>query len=1523
MMVLLIALFALPAQAKFYATGDANYATATGATAWGGSPNAFELNEVSADSHYTLIMNVTDALVNHDITLRLSTSNSTTWDTTNGDTSGFNNNAWGIDSGTTNQIIENKTHAIKKHGTNGTNLKFKPSSTGKYILDITDVNMTAGTANVKVYKQPDLPETLYIGMEITSSGWTFGTPMESKGNGVFEYTFTNDNKNPFYFLISAASTSTPTWSDTEKANFYGPESGDYEITTANGRMNVAQKVTKGKGNVFKMTEDGTYKVTVNLTDATNGTVTVSPVQSSSASYCLKTSADNWNTTIDLTGNGDGTYSCTMNNPAEGLQFMVQKNGSDFLWPTSAVTYSGGEQTINLGTTGGQNITMGRGLSGKYTITLNPSTMKLTVSEEGVSTFTKVYLVGDVTGGWETSKGWEFATTDGVTYTLTGKDIKANKNFKIYAGESWLSSCNQSITVPYNDTLIDGSGTDGSKNMRLSSNANGVNITFNLSTKAFSITQSGGAVSTEFDYYIWANFIQNTGAQWSRADFAKEGEVYTTRVFKATANGEMEWGMKKKSDNNTWYRNKGQTAPGVWNNYVIKTESENNKFISLLKDHYYRIEAEKTSDNTNINVRIVEVTPAKEPWNNVAEPRLVLYAKNSANGDTWYEYDFSWNRIYGAYCAYITAKTDNLETYIKGMNVNNYLSRYGVAADSDENNLLISSYNTSGDKLYFANNCLVENGKNINFTNIETGRRYRVELQMYENGTKARLRYFLESADANESFNPANGDNITFHWQYKNSSDVGDGHNDSNNWTRQTLVYDPERNLYTLKLIVQASTDNSVTDSYYVKHSNDGWNFKDMTQINGKFYYTLTNAAGTKLALSKNKSSDVWPNQSKDRTYDGTSTKTFDMTNGASDLNIEFASTATGTYCLTYDPDANTLTIEPGQAPATIKGLNYVRYTLEKNGNSDKTYKRITAVPVDVWNAGCLWTDNNGNADADNPDFTFEGLDLTAEAYEVQMRYNSEIGEADIRLVKLSGEVEPTKYYIVGEHINGWNYAEPAEMTEEVEGAVYSYYTWLWKQGTTGHKPGFRISNSKGSEDEFNTTYYGPVQAEDFLVTSGVAYTYNVGNRPDNMGTWQVTNSTENGEDYYRIEVNVQTGKITVTNVTPGITAEVSLKASDRVITYDEAKTITREMPAGASVAEPIYFTKVNEATAKVSISPATETATEELLSFTINGHPVDVLPTFNESTKKYEGEYGLLPAPNVNGRYIFAARFKVTTADGTSTIKNAAASVDATTPSDLALNVTDNRFAAVVGMNHALAPDEKNPDQLVATHCDAYIEQYLQRKEGAAALYWYPGYDITLCNEDGSKFECSEIGDDVPSICDDARYSWLKEHNEYLKDFTLTGYTRPSADSDYSSVNDWGLNIAGQLEDIAGGKLKVIVPCFAKGDPTKADYAKKYTYDITANYPFLSKDGVGGVLNTGVSTLADVDTYTVTLLKAHTTGEKATSITNIVTEVRDILDENIDANAVYYNLQGQRVVNPEKGLYIVVKGNKTYKVMIK
>lgn len=288
MMVLLIALFALPAQADFWATGNDKYAAATGGQKWDDGLNPFALTKVD-NSHFTLTMNVSPENVNQAIIMRIASNNNTNWGT-------FNADAWGIAQGQTNAMMLDQTHEITKCGASDkdTNLQFTPSSAGKYILDISSVNWSNGTAKVKVYK-----------------------PGES-----------------------------------------------------------------------------------------------------------------------------------------------------------------------------------------------------------VSTFTKVYLVGDVTGSWSTSQDWEFATTDGVTYTLTGKNIAANKNFKILAGSSWLSSCNQSITVPYNATLTDGSGTDGSKNMRLSSDANGVNITFNLSTKAFSIESAD--TPTTYTYSIKGTI---DGSNWGTHAMTENNGVW--------------------------------------------------------------------------------------------------------------------------------------------------------------------------------------------------------------------------------------------------------------------------------------------------------------------------------------------------------------------------------------------------------------------------------------------------------------------------------------------------------------------------------------------------------------------------------------------------------------------------------------------------------------------------------------------------------------------------------------------------------------------------------------------------------------------------------------------------------------------------------------------------------------------------------------------------------------------------------------------------------------------------------------
>lgn len=1381
-------------------------------------------------------------------------------------------------------------------------------------VDITDAVITFNTGTKAISINVAYDGSPLFAYETTASNWVFNNKMTKESDGVYYYDVTIQDSYTGCFALQSDQTST--WA---AGVFYNPKSEGNFVIHYDLPYTVNNLLTTNDKNPFQIAP-GTYRVKLDTTDANNINITVTDLGGTGAisepRIAYNPGNGTWLVNQPMTG-ADGVYTYELTATANEFYFGIQPNNYEgasayndvkFYSPKSDNDYLVSnvpltEKVSALYLKHPFKVTTG---AGKYLITVNGADRtNITVSIERV--YDKVYLNGNYTGGgWGDGNGLQFATADGDTYTLTGVSIPAGTAFKVFDAatysqvyEHYYTSKATGITLPYSATLVN---DDGAADMTLASDGSDLTITFVRSTKQLTIKAVGGTQVSSLDYYIWANFIQNTGASWARADLIPEttadGTVYTTQVFKATADGEMEWGMKKKTDNDTWYKNGGTTEPGTWNQYVLKTDgASNNKFSGLVKGNYYRIEAREA--NSNLDVRIVNVT-RDDPWPVTTEPRLVLYANNSANGDTWYEYDFTWNRIYGSYCAYITAKTNSLETYIKGMKVNNYISRYGVATGSEDATLAISKYSTSGDALFFAENCLVEGGDNITLANIETGKRYRVELQMYDGGSKARLRYFLENDQPNTTFDPANN-YITFHWQYKNASASGDGHSDSDNWTRRKLVYDPERDLYTLKIAVQKEKTNTYADTYYIKHSNGGWNCEAMTQINGKFYYTISNPAGTELAMNKNtanESDDFWANPA-DLNYTG-GTKSFSMEGGSSGNNIKFAADLTGDFCLTYDPADNTLTIAPGQAPGAIKALEYIRYTLERDGDSANTYKRITAVPVDVWNAGCLWTDNGGNAAADNPDFTFEPIDLENVAtYEVQMRYNSEIGEADIRLVALSAdEPEPTKYYIVGEHINGWNYAEPAEMTEEVAGAVYSYYTWLWKQGVAGvAKTGFRISNTKGTEDQFNATYYGPVQADDFLTTSGVAYTYNVGNRPDNMGTWQVTNSTESGEDYYRIELNVQTGKITVTNVTPGITATIALKASDKTITYDEAQTYKAEMPAGASAAEPIYYTMVNEATATVSVSRATTTATEELLSFTINGMPVDELPKLNSAKDAYVGVYKYLPAPNVNGRYVFAARFKVT-ADGASTIKNAAANIDATEVEVLKPTVAVQRITAITA--------EHNSE-----HFDAAFD-FSVTVDGTS-FNWYPGYAVTLSNSDGTPYTCSELTEnDIPFICDAETYSWATALPK------LEGYVRYDGTT-YTQANDWGY-LAGYE-----AHLPVVVPCYAPSDPDQSsNHAQKYTYDISANYPFLSIDNYGGQY-AGIVSMSTEDaapSYTVTLLKAHTIAT-ADFTGVIVTGVEDIAADVAEGDVIYYNLQGVRVVNPQRGCYIRVCGRTAEKVYIR
>lgn len=72
---------------------------------------------------------------------------------------------------------------------------------------------------------------------------------------------------------------------------------------------------------------------------------------------------------------------------------------------------------------------------------------------------------------------------------------------------------------------------------------------------------------------------------------------------------------------------------------------------------------------------------------------------------------------------------------------------------------------------------------------------------------------------------------------------------------------------------------------------------------------------------------------------------------------------------------------------------------------------------------------------------------------------------------------------------------------------------------------------------------------------------------------------------------------------------------------------------------------------------------------------------------------------------------------------------------------------------------------------------------------------------------------------------------------------------------------------------------------------------------------------------------TTTLTGSHTlyfnieTMSMAFDYSDFTTGVTSV-EENIDAPAVYYNLQGVKVANPDKGIYIVKRGNKTSKVIL-
>ena len=200
-------------------------------------------------------------------------------------------------------------------------------------------------------------------------------------------------------------------------------------------------------------------------------------------------------------------------------------------------------------------------------------------------------------------------------------------------------------------------------------------------------------------------------------------------------------------------------------------------------------------------------------------------------------------------------------------------------------------------------------------------------------------------------------------------------------------------------------------------------------------------------------------------------------------------------------------------------------------------------------------------------------------------------------------------------------------------------------------------------------------------------------------------------------------------------------------------------------------------------------------------------------------------------------------------------------------------------------------------------------------VYGYDGaYNTVVVNSDGSTTKLYDkgavIGNTAEAIDETQKNAGWVAYNHYgemrsILSGALTGnwhYATDDAGNIYGLDPKFG-NFFVQFKIVTGPDG---VPESANGPAKVVD--QEYTLYLPEKTLALNQEGFYN--------FNGKDLY-VALEGGYTT----TDVEDVFED--QIVEEGVDAEPIFFNLQGQRVVNPEKGMYIVVKGNKTYKVMIK
>ncbi|MGM9861771.1 MAG: hypothetical protein ACI30W_04170, partial [Muribaculaceae bacterium] len=559
-------------------------------------------------------------------------------------------------------------------------------------------------------------------------------------------------------------------------------------------------------------------------------------------------------------------------------------------------------------------------------------------------------------------------------------------------------------------------------------------------------------------------------------------------------------------------------------------------------------------------------------------------------------------------------------------------------------------------------------------------------------------------------------------------------------------------------------------------------------------------------------------------------------------------------------------------------------------------------------------DNNGNYYSTN-------LDANSK-YMLQVRINPEnASDYQIRIVKA---FTAESLYIVGKDTShGWDPSQPDTFTQykdEKGAAVEGRYYYTINYTTEG----FKISTAKGTSasdwDPLNAALLSPADNtanngnNAFAATIDTPYTYtSYGDKSKGTGNWTITD----GAGYYSIIVD-QIAQ-TVTIVRPSIRVAISniklaIYTGELSDEHAQALTTTDKMPNGATAETPVYYNNVNYLTGTISVLaqqvPTDLTLEVSNVKVIVNGTEYDINGAFAEG----DNVIYLLPYDGAHATYQVKLSYVISNGDA------AIGAAQTATSDEVAIN---------------LVPDFEAPETFTAGEMNRQfnhngvtkvVSAYVEAPVSFSTAYnVYPGFAVTVARD------LTDNGTLLGNGGTPIGSNWD------MKTLSTVGYL-PTYDGTASS--NWSAAAYNS------SKLPVAVPTtMTFADLSDAAKMPQIKYELFGHYPIIdltgTVDSCGGYLAgaiaaakiartaetpvTALSPSTDVANYRLSVFT--TTADRSVttkfSTTDITTGIEDIDVDAADGEAIYFNLQGVRINNPQSGIYIRYNGRTFDKVYIR